>query len=497
MKILDNILRSKLFKTSLRFKVMVVFIFPMILILSVLSYIHNIREQRELEQQIQRSTTNLGDMALSGMRLAMLRNDRDVVERILKNIGSNPSIAQMRIVDPNLRIAYSTDDSEIGESFRTNESGCIECHKFPPADRPRVWELRIGEDVMRVVSPISNDEDCQACHPPKDVHLGVLIIDAPMSEIAEHMQEDQLYNASISLFSLLTTAVIAYLLIQWLVVKRVGVLYKYLNEFAAGDFSVRIPKIWRTEDEITQLGDHFNQIAANLETLRAESEAREQVRALAIMEERERIARELHDGVAQFLAYLSAKIGATRLELKNDRINNADKNLQQAEESIREQSLEVRSSIIGLKMAGAIDEGLAYNVREFVEQSNRLGGIVLQLDISDEAADIKMDSEKELQLLRILQEAISNVRKHSGVREASVRMDALSNQFTITIQDNGRGFDPLQIGLQRVGHFGLQIIFERAREIGARVEIKSARGEGTTVTVTMDLPETGNAHTGG
>ncbi|MBI4711156.1 MAG: hypothetical protein HY767_01650, partial [Candidatus Omnitrophica bacterium] len=173
----------------MRFKVTVVFVLPMLLILSVLSYMHNTREQKELEEQIQMTTIQIGNMALSGMKHAMLRNDQEVVARILRNIGTNPSIKQIWIVNPDFRIVESTNPSDIGQTIQTDQTGCAECHIYSLADRPRVTRLRVSEDVMRVVTPIPNDPECQTCHSAEKAHLGVLIIDAPLSEIAEHMQE--------------------------------------------------------------------------------------------------------------------------------------------------------------------------------------------------------------------------------------------------------------------------------------------------------------------
>ena len=116
-----------------------------------------------------------------------------------------------------------------------------------------------------MVTPIPNGPECRACHSAGTAHLGVLIIDAPLANIAEHMREDQIYNMAISLIAILLVVVLAYIMIQWLVVKRVEVVYKSLSAFAGGDFSVRVPKTWRTEDEITQLAEHFNVMLSEIE----------------------------------------------------------------------------------------------------------------------------------------------------------------------------------------------------------------------------------------
>ncbi|MDD2923110.1 MAG: ATP-binding protein, partial [Anaerolineales bacterium] len=192
----------------------------------------------------------------------------------------------------------------------------------------------------------------------------------------------------------------------------------------------------------------------------------------------------------QFRGYLSAKICATRMALKNKKEEIADKNLEQVEQAIHDQSSEVRSAIVGLKLAGSVDRGFSANVREFVEQCNRLDdNLSLEFDISRDAENIDMKVENELQLFRILQEAVSNIRKHSMASEAFIRLERKDKKLIMIISDNGVGFDPVQTGLERGGHFGLQIMFERAHEIGAHIEIKSNPGLGTQVSVTMDLQE--------
>jgi signal transduction histidine kinase len=128
-------------------------------------------------------------------------------------------------------------------------------------------------------------------------------------------------------------------------------------------------------------------------------------------------------------------------------------------------------------------------VREFVDQCNRLGDLMLRLETSGDMDSLTMKIEEELHLFRILQEAVSNIRKHSMSPEASIYLKKEEAQLIMTISDNGVGFDPVQTGLERGGHFGLQIMFERAREIGAHIEIKSNPGFGTQITVNMDLQE--------
>jgi two-component system sensor histidine kinase DegS len=172
------------------------------------------------------------------------------------------------------------------------------------------------------------------------------------------------------------------------------------------------------------------------------------------------------------------------------RANNMDaaaKNLEQVETSIRDQSVEVRSAIIGLKMSGGVEQGLVASAREFVDQCNRLDDLPLELEIVGEVEAAQLKNEQALQLFRILQEAVSNVRRHSRATEASIRLERKDGKLEMTIRDNGIGFDPFLTGLERKGHFGMQIMVERAHAIGAQIEIKSSPGRGTQVIVAFDV----------
>jgi signal transduction histidine kinase len=491
MKLLDGILRSKYFKTSLRVKVVVVFMLPMILVLFILSYMHYVREQRELENQFQSFTIQLGDTALLGMKHAMLRNDQEVVTRILRNYGTNPSINAIRIVNLEFRIVESTKSEEVGKIFLTDQAGCDECHRYPPSERPRVIPIKLGnnEKILRVVTPIPNEPQCQTCHSADNSHLGVLIMDAPTNEISEHMQEDGIYNIAISLLSVLFVTIILYTLIQWLVIKRVGVIYEYLTAFAAGNFKVRIPKIWRTEDEITRLADHFNAIANTLESHEKEQREIVLIRQEAIEEERERIARDLHDGLAQLLAYLNTKISATRLLLKQRRPKVADDQLMQMEEVVQKETTEVRAAIIGLKLIGKEGASLYENLKDYVDMSNRLGDLRILFEHDSDVEKAHLSPEAEIHLLRITQEAIHNIRKHASASLARIGLHKEPGFLVLTIQDDGIGFDTWQSSMWHQPHFGLRTMGERAELIGATFKVESALGQGTRVSVRLKLKE--------
>jgi signal transduction histidine kinase len=495
MKLLDRLFNLSFFNINLRVKIMLVFILPTAFALALISYFHNVRERAELEALAENSSFQLADSMLGLLNHAMVLDDKGMIQSAMERVGSSPSIEEVSIISPEAVVYASTNPAKTGVKLDLRQAGCVECHQYTAKDRPRAMQIWIREKILRVSTPIPNSEECLACHPSSQ-HLGIFLIDLSTMDIEEHLREDMVYNSLLSAASILSLIVMAYLLTQWLVVRRINVLHAALARLNRRDFSARVTTRWRTRDEITELADHLNRVAESLESLQIEHEQKDKVRAQAIIDERERIARELHDGVAQFLGYLSTKIGATRMALKNQKNDIADRNLEQVEQAIHDQSSEVRSSIIGLKMAGNIDRGFANNVRDFIEQCNRLDDLSLELEISPAVDELEMEIAIELQLFRILQEAVSNIRKHSRASEASIHLGKNEGSLTMAIFDNGVGFDPVQTGLERGGHFGLQIMFERAREIGAHVEIRSNPGAGTQITVTMNVGDTHHENTG-
>jgi signal transduction histidine kinase len=282
-----------------------------------------------------------------------------------------------------------------------------------------------------------------------------------------------------------------FLLIHRLVVQRVEALRRPLAEFAAGDFTSRLPPSSAPADELDELADAFNQMADELERHTREQEERSELRQRAIVEERERIARELHDGLAQLLGYVNTKAMAVRLMLKNRRIEAAGQHLLQLEEAARELFIEVRQAILSLKTAGQTGDGLTASLKDFAVQFNELGGVPVEVVVTPEVEDFPLTTETELQLLRIVQEALTNVRKHASAARAWVNLGCDGDTLELIVSDDGVGFEPGRFRGNNSAHFGLSTMRERAEAIGGEFHLDAKPGAGTRVTVWLaveDLP---------
>jgi signal transduction histidine kinase len=462
---------------------------PVIVLMQIISLVHYVRERRLFDRQIQMTTSLVGDVVLGSLRHAMMVNDQDMIKMLLSNISNTWTIKQVQIIDIVGIVKASSNPEQDGHTWQLNESGCVECHIFPPETRPRAIRLVTTERVMRISAPIKNETECKSCHSSDNAHLGVLLVDASMVNIDHHLTHDMRIYLGISIVSTLLIAVVVYWLMQSLVVRRIGAMSELMGKYANGNFAIRLPFTAAGRDELTNLTGTFNAMADSLDQHRRQQEELTNLRMRAIVEERERIARELHDGLSQVLGYVHTKAMAVRLLIHKRRLPAAETQLLQLEEAAESLFVDVRESILGLKMAGQIEGGLAEMLKEYTQQFSRLSDLLVQLEIAPEAEKSFLKPETELQLLRITQEALSNVRKHACAHCVWVKLSVDKDALGLIIGDDGIGFLSTENRKDQTGHFGLENMRERAEAIGAQLTIQTEPGTGTLVTIRLPLKE--------
>lgn len=215
----------------------------------------------------------------------------------------------------------------------------------------------------------------------------------------------------------------------------------------------------------------------------------EQVQQLAVLEERDRIAREMHDGLAQILGYLHLRLRVSEEMLERGDHESLRAELQHSSTVTQEAYADVREAILGLRTSISLEQDLLVTLREYLRKFRQNSKIVAELEVESDVP-VSLTPAAEVQLIRIIQEALTNVRKHAHASHAWVRIRTLGDLAEVSISDNGRGFD-LTLSAAREGHFGLQTMAERAESVGGRVEVLSAPGEGTTVQVRLPLATEG------
>jgi signal transduction histidine kinase len=209
----------------------------------------------------------------------------------------------------------------------------------------------------------------------------------------------------------------------------------------------------------------------------------QRLRVLAVAEERLRIAHEMHDGMAQVLAYVNTKAQAVQTYLRAGKTAEADSQLEQLAQAAREVYADAREGILGLRTASGPDATLATALRTFLDHWQDQSAVEVEFEADD---GLRLDPAVELQLMRIVQEALTNVRKHARARRARVELHSGPASVAVAIEDDGVGFDP---GGERPGgvlpRFGLTTMRERAESVGGVLEIDTAPGSGTRIRVAI------------
>ncbi len=204
-------------------------------------------------------------------------------------------------------------------------------------------------------------------------------------------------------------------------------------------------------------------------------------RTLAMLRERELLARELHDGIGQMLAAANLQVqSASELLARGDTVS-VESCLRRLAEVAKESMQSIREYLVGIKTRSSGDQGLLTVLSRYLNQYSHNYGIPTELVAPPELEGRRMDSTVEVQLQPIIQEALTNVRKHAGACSARVIFALCDGQMQITIQDDGRGFDPKQIRENQ--GFGLRSMRGRADMVGASLKVNSTPGKGTQVII--------------
>jgi len=218
-------------------------------------------------------------------------------------------------------------------------------------------------------------------------------------------------------------------------------------------------------------------LANAIENLRTEALVRE----AAVSEERTMLARELHDSIAQSLSFLKIQVSLLRSAMDKHDEAQIRRALDEIDVGVRESTNDVRELLVHFRTrtdSDDIEQALRTTLRKFEHQS----GLKARLEMHGHG--VALPSDVQLQVLHVVQEALSNVRKHAHASE--VQVDVFRGpQWVFRVRDNGRGFDPATRA-QDETRVGLQIMRERAQRIGARIELNALPGQGTEVRIELN-----------
>jgi two-component system nitrate/nitrite sensor histidine kinase NarX len=249
-----------------------------------------------------------------------------------------------------------------------------------------------------------------------------------------------------------------------------------LHERMVGELNLfyRTPATLTDEDR-TLLETLASHLAGAIESLRAGALERE----AAIADERSLLARELHDSIAQSLSFLKIQAGLLREHVRQGDAARVDATLSELDAGIRESLADVRELLMHFRTRTNSEDimpALRTTLTKFEHQTG------LKAHLAVEGQGLPLDPDVQVQVLHVVQEALSNVRKHSEAREVWVDVQQ-GPQWRVEVRDDGRGFDSGRSSSET--QVGLRIMRERAENIGATVEVTSVPGSGTCVTLTL------------
>jgi NarL family two-component system sensor histidine kinase LiaS len=254
------------------------------------------------------------------------------------------------------------------------------------------------------------------------------------------------------------------------------------SKIAQGEFSENMPIASR--DEIGLLSHSFNHMAERLK------EHQEKLTGLAILEERERLACELHDSLAQDLACMRLKL------IASDKSTGASQeSIQELFTMVDEAYQDLRESIFGLRALSLRKNiGVVNALTEFLRDFSEVRKLPVELHVANPEA-IQFAPQVEIQFMRILHEALTNMVKHARATRGKITITTEDHSATIVIEDNGRGFCPETLSEASL-RFGLKTMNDRARSVGAELQLDSTPEKGTKVTIRLPLvkPNHDEAH---
>ena len=207
----------------------------------------------------------------------------------------------------------------------------------------------------------------------------------------------------------------------------------------------------------------------------------------AVLEERTRLAREIHDTLAQQLTGIVLQLEAAQTMIQRGS-DKAGSSVSLAHDLARSALKEARRSVWNLRPASLAATGVVGAIEREVASFGERTGIAARLRSRSVPRRVALSPAAEVALLRIVQEALANVARHSGATRVEVLMRTDDRELLVSVRDDGAGFDPASVPA-RSDCFGLQGMRERVRLVGGSLVLVSAPGEGAEVTVRMPLTE--------
>lgn len=409
----------------------------------------------ELER---RGASIAADVAARGTDMLLTHHALGLHELVMETKANNEDVRYVVILDTRGRVAAHT----FGPDFPVD---LLSLPLPAPGEKALVQLLETEEGRIHDVAVPILDGRAGA------VRVGM----SPQRLRRAAMNQAQGLTATILIVAVLAIVAAYYLTV--ILTRPVLCLVETAKAVAKGDLSRRVPE--GPPDELGILARAFNDM---LEQLQSAQRTRDELldRIITAQEdERRRIARELHDETSQ--AITSLIVGLRALEEAHPEVAEQSSALRQLAASTLS---EIHNLILELRPRVLDELGLVPALRRYVADFSHKYGIPVEFQLVGH--ETRLPLRVENCLYRVVQEALTNVARHSGARTASVVLDLRPQQASVLIEDDGQGFDPETIGSRSLGIVGMR---ERTALLDGTLQIESSPGAGTTVFVKIPLKE--------
>lgn len=257
-----------------------------------------------------------------------------------------------------------------------------------------------------------------------------------------------------------------------------------ITQFANGNYQSRV--YFNEDDEIARIGNELNELGNKMQNqvkslqrmADEKADFAKSAHKAAVIEERQRLARDLHDSVSQQLFGVTMMAEAS-LKQFDKNPDMAKSQLKDVAASALQAQTEMRALLLHLRPVHLSGDPLPIGLQKLIEELKQKSSLNFRLDI-DEA--IKLPETTEEHVFRIIQESLSNTLRHADANEVKLKIFTRSNELFIHIADNGQGFD-IGEDMNRKTSYGLKTMKERSEELGGTLTIRSIKSEGTYIDI--------------
>jgi signal transduction histidine kinase len=435
----------------------------------------NAQREGELDTRDEVSRHITSRLTRADLETPMSGDRLESFDQYVRNDILSDRVARVKVWNRNGALIYSDDRAEIGGSFPDDEErdealgGKTVSAIQKPSKAENESEARFGQ-LLEVYTPIKLGGS--------DDVVGAFEIYEFYAPVAAQVAETQRYIQ----LGLMGGLAFLYLVLLGIVEGGTRTINRQNRELQRARETLEA----RVEQRTSEVEAARSKLQQLYERVAVQERARRLLldRVVSAQEqERQRIALELHDGPIQVLAMLGIRLSSCKALLDRGEVQASAEILRQAEERLNAETQGLRQLMSELRPPVLDERGLAAAIRDYCEAFQRDTGIAVDLNAQPIS---RLDASCETVLYRIVQEALTNVRRHSRASQVTVRIGETSDGVGVEVGDNGVGFEVTDgTVLAREGHFGILGMQQRAELSGGTWGIESAPGKGTTIRVRL------------